>query len=278
MKILLVGSNAALSENLIPTLSEKYEVIKAARKNADIYLDLEKDVNNIPVNVDVIVNVAAYFDTDTSNVIKAYETNTVGVLKLCMEAKKQKIKHFVQISSASAFVQSDSPYYTQYAISKRHADEIVEHFCNVNQIPLTVIRPSQIYGASDSFRKNQPFFYAMIDRAECGEDITIYGAHNPQRNYIHAEDVACSIYEVIRQKIEGVFSCIYPHDTSFAEIAETIFGVYDSKNKIVFYKEQKDIPDNIFEKDLRLYERINRFPQVDLKTGIKKIRDFRNKE
>lgn len=277
MKILLVGSNAALSESLIPILSKEYEVIKAARKNADLCLDLEKEIN-IPIDVDVIVNVAAYFDTDTANIIKSYETNTIGALKLCLEAKKQKIKHFIQISSAFASASSNSPYYTQYAISKRHTDEIVEYFCNTNQIPLAVIRPSQIYGDSNSFRKNQPFFYTMIDRAECGEDITIYGSHNPLRNYIHADDVAYSIYEIIIQKIEGVFSCMYPQNTSFAEIAEAAFDVFNSNGKTVFLKEQKDIPDNIFEKDLHLYETINRFPQIDLKTGIKRIKDFRNKK
>jgi len=276
MKILIVGSNAALSESLIPILSKEYEVIKAARENADLCLDLEKEIN-IPVDIDVIINVAAYFDTDTSNIIKAYEANTIGVLKLCLEAKKQKIKHFIQISSASAYASSSSPYYTQYAISKRHADEIVDYFCNVNKIPLAVIRPSQIYGDSNSFRRNQPFFYTMIDRAECGEDITIYGAHDPLRNYIHADDVAYSIYEVIKQRIEGIFSCMYPQNTSFAEIAETALCVYNSNGKVVFLKEQKDIPDNIFEKDLHLYEAINRFPQIDLKIGIKRIKDFRSK-
>jgi nucleoside-diphosphate-sugar epimerase len=277
MKILLVGSNAALSESLIPVLSKKHEVIKAARKNADLCLDLEKEVN-IQNDVDIIVNAAAYFDTNTENVIKSYETNTIGVLKLCLEASKQKIKHFVQISSMSACVSDCSPHYTQYAISKRHADEIAKHYCGINGIPLAIIRPSQIYGDSDSFRKNQPFFYTMIDNAQQGEDITIYGVHNPLRNYIHADDVTCSIYEVIEQKIEGIFSCMYPKDISFAEIAETAYSIYNLGGKIVFCKEQKDIPDNIFEKDLYLYKTINRFPQIDLKTGIKKIKDFRDKK
>jgi nucleoside-diphosphate-sugar epimerase len=279
MKILLVGSNAALSESLIPILSEKYEVITAARKNADIYFDLEKDIN-IPAGeegIDVIVNVAAYFDTDTANIIKSYTINTVGVLKLCLEAKKQKIKHFVQISSQYVCLSSNSLHYTQYAISKKHADEIVKYYCDANKIPLTIIRPSQIYGNTNSFRKNQPFFYAMIDKAERGEDIAIYGSHNPLRNYIHVDDVAYSIYEVIKQKAEGTFPCMYPEDTSFAEIAETALRAYNSDSKIVFLKEQKDILDNIFEKDLSLYETINRFPQIDLKTGIKKIKDFRSR-
>jgi len=280
MKILLIGSNAALSESLIPILSDKYDVVKSARRNADFCIDLEKDVN-IPEGIDVIVNVAAYFDTDTINVIKSYEINTIGVLKLCLEAKKKKIKHFIQVSSASAYVSSGSPYYTQYAITKRHTDEILKYFCDTNKIPLAIIRPSQIYGDSDSFRKNQPFFYTIIDKAERGDDITIYGSHNPLRNYIHADDVSYSIYEIIKQNTEGVFSCMYPQDTSFVEIAQTAINICHSReicSRIVFLKEQKNIPDNIFEKDSHLYETINRFPQIDLITGIERIKKFRSKK
>jgi nucleoside-diphosphate-sugar epimerase len=117
----------------------------------------------------------------------------------------------------------------------------------------------------------------MIDKAEQGEDITIYGTHNPLRNYIHADDVAHSINEVIKQKIEGIFPCLYPKDTSFIEIAETAYSVFNLGGEVLFLKEKDNIPDNIFEKDMSLYKIINRLPQIDLKTGIKRIKKFKSK-
>ena len=275
LTILLVGANSALSESLIPILSREHKVIRGARKNADCYIDLEKDVN-IPSGIDVIINVAAFFDNDTDNIVISYETNTIGLLKLCLEAKKHKIKHFIQVSSTSANVLKGSPFYTQYAISKRHAEEIVKHYCDINEIPLAIIRPSQIYGESDSFRKNQPLFYSMMDKAEKGDDILIYGSRNPLRNFIHADDVASCICEVINQNKEGIFSCMYPKDTSFVEIAETAFRVFNSGGNILFDKEKDDIPDSIFEIDLSLYNTISRFPKIDLETGIKMIKKFRS--
>jgi hypothetical protein len=70
---------------------------------------------------------------------------------------------------------------------------------------------------------------------------------------------------------------MHPRDTSFVEIAETAYGVYNLGGKVTFLKEQKDIPDNIFEQNLSLYNAINQFPKIDLETGIRRIKNFRGK-
>jgi nucleoside-diphosphate-sugar epimerase len=51
-----------------------------------------------------------------------------------------------------------SPFYSSYALTKKQGDELAESYCRANKIPLTILRPSQIYGDSDSFAKHQPFF------------------------------------------------------------------------------------------------------------------------
>ncbi|MDR1728238.1 MAG: NAD(P)-dependent oxidoreductase [Acidobacteriota bacterium] len=271
MNVLLVGSNAALAESLIPILARKHRVMTAGRHNADVSIDLEEDFT-LPPGIDALINVAAYFDNGTENIIKAYQTNVLGTLKLCLEARRTKVKHIVLISSLSAMIAATGHYYGQYAFTKKHADEGASHYCKENNIPLTILRPSQLYGDSDSFRRNQPFFYHMIDRARNGEDICIYGTRNPLRNYLHADDLSESVALVLEKKTIGTFLCLHPEDISFATIAETAYNVYKRGGRIIFNSEHKDIPDNVFEHDNSLYEKTGRFPMIDIESGITRIK------
>jgi len=54
-------------------------------------------------------------------------------------------------------------------------------------LPLAVLRPSQIYGAGPRFRAHHPFLHAMLDKAKKGDDILLYGNHDPWRNFIYIE-------------------------------------------------------------------------------------------
>jgi nucleoside-diphosphate-sugar epimerase len=83
-----------------------------------------------------------------------------------MEAKRKNVNHVVVVSSCYSLLGEDSPHYTQYAITKRHADELATYYCKANSIPLSIVRPSQLNGDSYTFKKNQPFFYFMIDKAK----------------------------------------------------------------------------------------------------------------
>src|SRR4029077_13208364 len=120
------------------------------------------------------------------------DVNVLGTLKLCQACTRAKVKHLISISSTSAYLMPASPYYSIYSLSKKQSDEVAQLFCSSFGLPCAILRPSQIYGSEDTFRKHQPFLYTAIDRAERGEEITIYGDHDALRNYIHVDDV-CQI-------------------------------------------------------------------------------------
>jgi nucleoside-diphosphate-sugar epimerase len=47
-----------------------------------------------------------------------------------------------------------------------------------------------------------PFFYDLIDKAGRGEDIYLYGSHDPKRNYIHIDDVTRVLAEVVKRRLK----------------------------------------------------------------------------
>jgi nucleoside-diphosphate-sugar epimerase len=278
MRILIVGGTSSLGQALRPVLSAFADVITAGRTGCDVHLDLNDQIEKIkvPQDIDCVINTAAHFGGNNfEEMFLAESVNVVGVLKLCHVCCNARVKHFVAISSTSAYLSPASHYYSIYSLTKKHADEIAQLFCSSFNLACTILRPSQIYGNENIFQKHQPFLYSAIDKAERGEDISIYGTNDALRNYIHIEDLTKIISLVIKKRIEGLFACTHDIDVSFSHIAKVAIDVFDSKGKVKFIKDMPVIPNNVFDKDDSLYKLINYFPQISIEEGIRKIAAYR---
>ncbi|MEI9913712.1 MAG: NAD(P)-dependent oxidoreductase [Candidatus Saccharibacteria bacterium] len=275
-RIFVIGANSALAKETIKVLSGNYEVITAGRKGCDVYCDIAKEVK-IPKKVDVVINFAAAFGgTSDEEITEAINTNVGGLLNVCMAAKASNVKHVINISSVSALLDENSPYYSIYTLTKRQADEVATLYCTLNDIKLTVLRPTQIYGESDEFRKHQAFFYMVLDKAEKGEDIAVYGKHDALRNYIHCSDIANVIERVVKKDVTGTYLCSYPSNVSYSSIAKNAQKIFGKGGKFQFLKDKPDIPDNIFKYDSKLYDKIGYLPKISLIDGLKRIRDYKD--
>jgi nucleoside-diphosphate-sugar epimerase len=273
MRIMVVGGTSSLACVLKPVLSEFAEVITAGRAGCDVHFDLNDPVEKIelPNNIDVVINTAANFGGKSFEEMYQTESlNVLGVLKLCQSCTKAQIKHLVLISSIFACLDKSSPFYSIYSLSKKHSDEVAQLYSSVFGLPLTILRPAQFYGVGEAYRNHQPFLYTIIDKAENGEDILIYGSNDALRNFIHVEDVAKVVALVIRRKIEGTYSCMNVQNVSYSEVAAAAIDAFGSKSTIKFVKEQPDIPDNIFDLDDSLFRLIDYYPQISISLGMKK--------
>lgn len=272
--ILVIGANSAIAHDAIDRLSSSNRVITAGRKNCDIFIDITQPFD-VPKDIDVIVNYAAAFGgSDDEATMDAIHTNELGVMHLCIAAKRAQVKQIVLMSSMSATHQTDSPYYSIYAITKRHGDELTEYYCRQHDIPLTILRPSQIYGENLSLSVHQPFFFSMLAKAAKGEDIHIYGTHDAQRNYLHVKDLSEITARVIEQCITGLYPCLSPENVTYSEIASTAQSIFNMGGNIVFMQDKPNTPDNIFEMDDTIYKKIGYYPQITLKAGIERMRHF----
>jgi nucleoside-diphosphate-sugar epimerase len=274
VRILLVGATSALGSTLRPILSRFAEVTTAGRSGCDLRLDLSDPAESIgwADQYDVVVALAAHFGGDTDDaILEAEDANVLGTLKLCRAAAMGKSQYFVLISSIFASLPPTSEFFGVYALSKRHGEEVARFYCEQRSLPLAIVQPSQMYGDSERFRRHQPFLYTIIDHAERGEDVTIYGSHDPRRNYIHAEDVAAAIVRLVEHRIEGTFTCQYPIDTTYAQIANAAFRAFGASSQVNFLDDRPDIPDNVFSFDDALYRRIAWMPEVSIDDGMAKL-------
>jgi nucleoside-diphosphate-sugar epimerase len=200
--------------------------------------------------------------------LAAEEVNALGTLKLCHACSSAGVGHLVQISSIFAGLDENSPFYGSYALSKRHAEDLARLYCRAASLPLAILRPAQIYGEGESFRRHQPFLYSILDKAQRGEDITFFGKQDAQRNLLHARDMAEIIAQVVRQRVEGRYACPGPANVRYSEIAAEAIAAFGSASRFHFDADRPDIPDNPFALDLTLYDLIGYFPSIALAQGM----------
>jgi len=271
MKILLIGGNSSLAQALRPVLSAFAEVLMVGRSGCDIELDIAWPIERfeLPSNVDAAIFLATHFGgQDFQSMLAAEEVNVLGSLKLAHACHCAGVSHLIQVSSIYASLEETSPFYSAYSLSKRHAEELTQLYCRSVGLPLAILRLGQFYGDGESFRRHQPFLYSLLDRAQRGEDIALYGRNDALRNFIHVADILEIISRVVRQRIEGLYECAGPSNLRFSEIAAAAVTAFCSSSAIYFDGEKSDIPDNAFEGSDTLYRLIGYFPQISIAQGF----------
>jgi nucleoside-diphosphate-sugar epimerase len=268
MRVLIVGGGSSLAQCLRPMFESFAEVVTAGRNGCDITLDLTGAIQ-IPQGFDTVINTAAHMGGPTSLALSsAVATNVSGILALSQACADASVSHFVQVSSIFATLDPSSPFHNAYALTKRHSDEALQLQSKVNGIPLTILRPAQFYGVGETFRRNQPFLFTLMDRAQAGKDIELWGRRDAQRNFIHVKDVADIINRVVHTRTLGVFPCCHPMDLSFSQIAQAAVKAFGSRSNIRFLSDKPDTADNIFTYDDSLYLAIGHTPQISMTSGM----------
>ncbi|WP_350291611.1 NAD(P)-dependent oxidoreductase [uncultured Croceitalea sp.] len=272
MKILIIGGNSSVSRYLIPLFSENYEIITVGRRDCDINLDTTKPLaSQLPDYVDTVIHTAAAFGRNTAEEI--YETekyNVLDTMDLCFQLKKMNVKHFIFISSIFVHLKDTSPLYSIYNISKQHAEEIIEYCLKRDEIPYTILRPSQLYGNDPAFVKHHPFLYQLIEMASKGEKITLFGKHGGSANYLHIKDFTETIFRVVKNGVFGVYDSITKTPNTYLEIASIVYELTNNSINIEFLRDRKESGQG-FTFDDTIYKKIDFFPKMSIKNGLSEI-------
>lgn len=278
MRILIVGSTSVIGKVLATRFERLGEVKLAGRRGADIPLDLTRwrDLPELEESFDVVVHAAADFGgTTDEDYIRAELVNAVGTLSVCRLAGRVQARHLVLLSSISATYQAGDPYYGIYALSKRHSEEAARFFCSERNLPLTILRPTQVYDDAGDCRRHQEFLYFMADRAQAGQDISLYGSNNALRNYLHLDDLAEICCRVVQGRSTGTFTCASPQSVRLSELADAAFSAFGRGGQLQFMADKPDLADLPAIDDYSLYDQIEYWPGIGISDGFKRIRNHR---
>ena len=198
-RIMVTGADGFIGSHLTETLlKEGYKVkglvlynaengigkMKYVKKNRNLEI-VKGDIRDLSMmieetkNCDCVINMAALIGIPYSYVsVRSYiDTNIIGVYNLLEAAMKNKTKHLIVISSSETYGSAEyvpmdemHPLKAQspYAATKIAGEELALSYFRSFNLPVTVLKPFNVYGPRQSMRSiiptviNQTLNAAMI--------------------------------------------------------------------------------------------------------------------
>lgn len=277
MKVLITGSTSLIGRHIGKIMGEQHDVFYAGRRECDFYLDLSQIEPLFPSSerFDVVVHCAADFGGNTpQDLMRAEITNAIGTLNIASIARHARASHLILLSSCFAGNTPSDYYYGAYSLSKRHGEELAMLACGDAGVPLTILRPAQVYGDSSAYAKHQALLYRLIDLAARGEEIILYGQQDPERQFLHVDDLAAIVRGTIEQKILGLHVVGSNRAYRISEIADLAYATFGTNGRVRFDVSKPDIPmvKEVIHSPLLASMGLN--PATDLAEGLRRIRDL----
>lgn len=178
---------------------------------------------------EIIVNYAAQGEGAVSwkNSWRFFETNCVGLTKLCEELmKRDYLERFIQIGTSEMYgsvdyaTAEDEPIKpsSPYAASKVAFDMYLQSVHKFLDFPMNVIRPSNAYCPGQLLHRVIP---KTILLARMGEKLPLHGGGKAEKSYIHARDLGRAIQLVAEKAPLGeIYNAGPAQPTSIREVVE----------------------------------------------------------
>ena len=224
MKVGITGASGFVGQHLLKAcLNLGYDVTVLTRNRDRLLLNTD-DISVVigdltqPLSLYEFTNeldVLYHCAGEITDELKMHAIHIDGMSNL-MEAAKNRIKHWVQLSSVGVYgdvqsgvVTEDSPINPagEYEITKCHSDDILIKNANSYGFTYSILRPANIFGSG---MKNQSLFdfISMLDKK-----LFFYiGNNKSYSNYIHVSNVVnalllCGVESKSKNRIFNLSDC-----------------------------------------------------------------------
>lgn len=227
-KLLFTGGTGFLGKNVMPILSQRYEVTTCGITPDDmIKANLAKEVPALPERYDVVLHACGKAHTVPKTEAEKqafFDVNYQGTINLCKALENAGIpKALVFISTVAVYgcefgeeVTEDHPLEgdTPYAESKIMAEKFLTEWCNKNGVILGILRPSLLAG------KNAPGnLGAMVNGVKKGFYLNIAGG-KVKKSVLMAEDIA-NLLPLLSEK-GGIYNVCDTYQPTFGDISASV--------------------------------------------------------
>jgi len=240
-----------------------------------------QDVARAMAGCDYVLNFAAESHVDRSIETPGdfIQTDVYGVFVLCEEARRRKVKRFLQVSTDEVYGEVMEGHATEewplkprspYAASKAGGDRLAYAYYATYGLPVVVTRCSNNYGPRQYPEKLIPLF---VTNAIEGEPLPVYGTGLNKRDWIHVEDHCAALAALLRHPgIEGeTFNVGAGHELDVLTITDTILGLLGRPGTLIRHVEDRPGHDRRYALDVSKLERLAGWkPQISFADGIRR--------
>jgi GDP-L-fucose synthase len=292
-KIVVTGGSGLVGKAL-----KKYLLNAVYLSSKDFDLTTENGVKLMYLQhkPDTVIHLAAKVGGIIDNISKPAEYFTENVLMntlLVDYAHQLKIKRFIGILSTCIYPDVMETYPMKetdlhlgpptitnfsYGYAKRSLAVQIDAYNKQYGTQYQYLIPCNLYGNDDKDNEsNSHFITALVkkiyDANTNGEDhITLFGDGTPLRQFMHADDFAKVISQVVENEIYDNFNVATPENLSIKEMAGIALDACDSNHLNIIWDTTK--PNGQLRKDVSidlLKNNIPNFTPTPLYEGVKKI-------
>ncbi|MDP3792394.1 MAG: NAD-dependent epimerase/dehydratase family protein [bacterium] len=298
--VLVVGGTGMIGSPLVELLIDegaKVRIVslddpsRAHPQSTFLRLDLMEPENCLKAcqNMDYVFNlfgVKGSPDMNKKYPATFFETTILITLNLMIAARKARVGGYLYTSSVGVYppaevfheddvwkgFPSENDKFPGWA--KRMGEVQVE----ANKIEfgwedITIIRPPNVYGPRDNFdSQNAMVIPSLIKRAieasKTGQPLTVWGDGSPERDFIHARDVAQGMIVAAEYGPGGIYNVGNGTTYTIRQLVETVVKHMPSKVEIV-WDTSKPSGDRKRLMDISRIQAIGFSPKISLDEGVK---------
>jgi len=188
-----------------------YQYVQTAEKTGRLQIingDLLGDLSDICEHVDWVVHFAAktFVDHSIRDALPFIESNVLGTYKLLEDARRNKVKRYIQVSTDEVYGAILKGAYTEesklnptnpYSASKAGADALAISYAHTYKLHTTVTRTENNYGPWQHPQKALPVF---VKSANNDEALPIYGDGLHSRQWLWVDDHVTGILTLLEKE------------------------------------------------------------------------------
>jgi UDP-glucose 4-epimerase len=285
LKILILGSEGFVGNNLVDGLSKNHEVFcadmvdKSSHKNyVKFNVTDSESVMNTVKDVDVVIDLVAHslvssIDGPTKNA----EVNIIGLLNILEACRNNKIKKLI-FTSASSLVGEPQTFHvdenhialpkTAYGITKLTSEHYLRLYFELYGLNYVIFRFFNIYGPH---QKNGliPILYNRIIN---DQTLTIFGKGDQVRDYVFIEDIVSFFEKSCISEIgkNSTFNMGTGNGTTIKEIIDMLSKILKIEPEIEFKPPRPGEIGNFVADTNHLKSTFENIPNTSVKDGLEK--------
>ena len=230
-RVVVMGAGGFIGSSLVKFLLKK-DILHVALTSSDVNL-LDAEAANKLIDIiqpeDTLVVISAIAPCKDNQMLLK---NIAMMVPVCEAIEKSPPNHVIYISSDAVYADDTRPLAENscaepaslHGVMHLAREVMLKQVCGM---PLTVLRPSLIYGAGDTHNGYGPnqFYRLAIE----GKSIVLFGEGEEQRDHVHIDDVIEILNLVITHKCSGVLNVATGTTTSFRDIAQMVSAHFNSQ-------------------------------------------------
>jgi nucleoside-diphosphate-sugar epimerase len=273
--ILVTGAEGFIGMHLVTALTKfGYAVERHSHRDGDI-----ANCNLLYSTVSHVFHLAAKtFVPESWRETRAfYETNvlgTINVLEFCRRrhASLTLISSYVYGAPRQLPVTEEHPLqaFNPYASSKVLAEEAARYYSEQFCIPVTIVRPFNIYGPGQAAHFLIPSLIRQVMSPEC-DHIRILD-ERPRRDYLFVDDFVMLLMALLDHRASDTYNAGFGRSVGVSELIDTIQRLAPSQKPVSCLGSER--PEEILDvvADVqKVWRKLRWKPSTTLEAGLRRI-------